>query len=307
MPLYPPLSILTYHRIGDDNDFVSRTMGAGVPLRDFARQMEFLAKHCHVVTLGDALRLAAAGEKGPLVVVTFDDGYRDNHTHAWPVLKEYKIPATIFLVADHVGSEMLVWQHRLYYLKDTKGPEWVAQAAGARDFSGAMQSFRGRGDLEPRDALIDEFWKKAGCDAAMENRLAKNLYLDWEQVRAMSAGGIEFGSHSRTHPCLSSVQGETLRNEVAGSKADLQQKLGKPVDTFCYTYGDEKAINTEVVEAVRKAGYLGACTTSWGTNRLAAFDGNYLLKRKGMNYSRSWEMWLEISGLKDLLRRCAGR
>jgi len=71
----------------------------------FAKQMRFLREHGYnIVTLEEAADLLRKHKRIPpmTVVVTFDDGYKDNYIYAYPVLKQYKIPATIFLIANEV-------------------------------------------------------------------------------------------------------------------------------------------------------------------------------------------------------------
>ena len=311
------LLILTYHRIGRDDDFVSRGMGGpGVSVEDFAAQMRFLSRHSRLVTLAEALRRMtdSTGPDESLRVITFDDGYRDNYTRAWPILQQYNIPVTIFLVAGHVGSQRLIWQHRLYYIKDIKGEAWLLAFLRGHglcrwqenDFSNVLKWFKAQGDLKSRDALLDRMWAQAGLDSKREEELARKLYLQWPEVLEMSKAGVEFGSHSISHPCLSSLHGEALRYEVAGSKEILERRLGKRIDCFCYPYGDEKAVNEEVVEQVRGAQYKGAPTTVWGVNAGGASWDSFRLRRKAVSYSRPLDMWLEFSGIKDLVRKWAG-
>ncbi len=87
--------------------------------------------------------------------------------------------------------------------------------------------------------------------------------LSVEQIREMQAAGIEFGSHTLTHPHLTEVSPERARREVAASRARLEDLLGRPCATFAYPYGDW---NQEVREMVAEAGYAVAC----GTRRAAA-------------------------------------
>ncbi len=309
------LIILTYHRVGNEGDFVSRGMGGtGVWVEDFARQIKFLDEHCQVCTLRDALEISAGGEtlRRPLAVVTFDDGYRDNHTRAWPILSQHKVPATIFLVAGIIGSGKLMWQHRMYYLKEAMGVAWmlkhvlVEQGDEKHAFSSAMRWLKAQGDTKARDALIDFLWEQAGLDRDLEQRLSNDMYLGWKEISEMDKGGIEFGSHSLTHPCLSALDGKMLRKEVGESKRLLEEKLSREIQTFAYPYGDAKALNPAVVQEVRQAGYRGACTAQWGINALPMAQPPHTLKRKGMNYSHPLRMWLEISGVKDRLRQWAG-
>ncbi|MFA6078299.1 MAG: polysaccharide deacetylase family protein [Candidatus Omnitrophota bacterium] len=85
-------------------------------------------------------------------------------------------------------------------------------------------------------------------------------YMDWKELREMSASGIaDIGSHSKSHPWLTSLSRDGLRDEIAGSKEILEQKLGVRVKSFCYPGGifDDRA-----KAAVRDAGYVVAVATN---------------------------------------------
>ncbi len=134
------------------------------------------------------------------VVLTFDDGYRDNYDLAWPLLKQYSFTATIFLVSDTIG--------------------------GYNDFDADLA-----GDSVPM--------------------------LSWEQVREMRSAGIAFGSHTRSHPrSLTELDDQTLRHELAGSKAVLEKGLNAPVDQFSYPHDQ---LDSRVEAAVEASGYRLAC------------------------------------------------
>jgi peptidoglycan/xylan/chitin deacetylase (PgdA/CDA1 family) len=96
------IRILTYHRVNDDpDDFLSVSPAV------FEQHMACLARDAHVVSLAEAVGYLESGRTPPprTVAVTFDDGYRDNHSDAFPILKKYNIPATVFVVHDYVGTD----------------------------------------------------------------------------------------------------------------------------------------------------------------------------------------------------------
>lgn len=109
-------------------------------------------------------------------------------------------------------------------------------------------------------------------DAASLN-VRKSLMND-AQVRDWHAAGMEVGAHSRTHPRLTGCTDTELQDEIAGSKADLETLLSKPVTQFCYPYGD---LDERVVAATRQAGYDAATTVQRG--RARAGDEPMLLRR----------------------------
>lgn len=82
--------------------------------------------------------------------------------------------------------------------------------------------------------------------------------LDVDGVRAISARGMEVGSHTMTHPRLSGLDPETLLYEVSDSRRILGEIVGTPVEGFCYPYGD---LDYAAIRAVRGTGYVYACAT----------------------------------------------
>ncbi len=109
--------ILMYHSIGDEAEFFS------VSANEFEKQLRYLVQHdYHVIPLDALVKIMREGKTIPAntVVITIDDGYQNNYTHAFPLLQKYKIPASIFVVTGKVGDKttarkgsvipMLTWE-----------------------------------------------------------------------------------------------------------------------------------------------------------------------------------------------------
>jgi len=201
----PPI-ILLYHQISDLPAALD-PYGISVTPDDFARQMAYLHDNGYrVMRLSDAVRALRDGETLPqkAVTITFDDGYRDNLTHALPVLQRYDFPATVYLVAERVG-ESAVW------------------------------------------------------DAPHGEQLP---LLTWNEIRQMQAAGVEFGSHTRTHAALDTLDAEQARWELCTSREIIADNLNAPPVTIAYPY-EQFTGQTQTIAA--QCGYLGAC----GTSRMA--------------------------------------
>ncbi len=126
--------------------------------------------------------------------------------------------------------------------------------------------------------------------------LAGRPLLSWEQILELSQKGIQFGSHSTTHPDLRKCTAKELEAEVSGSKRMLEDKLGKPVDYFCYPYGQ---YDRATIEAVKNAGYKAAFTTC---DSIWQGRGNpYRMRRIEIKGTDSDLMvWLKLSGMYDV-------
>lgn len=194
--------VLMYHNIWIPPKGVSLKSLYVTP-RMFRFQMWYLkTSGFNVVSLYEILSFIN-GKNSPkrLVAITFDDGYQDFYDNAFPVLKTYKFPSTVFLVSDLVGKESL-W--------DSRGKERL---------------------------------------------------LHWDSILEMKDAGVVFGSHSKTHPFLSKLSWNELKDEIRDSKIMLEERLKNPVDFFCYPNGD---YDNRVLETVAAAGYKGAVTTKRG-------------------------------------------
>jgi peptidoglycan/xylan/chitin deacetylase (PgdA/CDA1 family) len=186
--------VLMYHRVLNDAAVPDDIdPGMYVTHSTFERHLEHLSANHDVVGF-DAFRRWLLGETTfPRIpcVITFDDGWADNYTEAFPLLRRYGLPATIFLATGLVGTTSM---------------------------------------------------------------------LTWDQVREMEAEGIDFGSHTVTHPVLTTIDDERIRVELMCSKDRLQAELDHPIEWFCYPKGayDSRSL------AVARSTYVGAVSTEEG-------------------------------------------
>jgi peptidoglycan/xylan/chitin deacetylase (PgdA/CDA1 family) len=289
------LVVLMYHRIlpRDDARFALEQPGMVVTPETFASHLEWIKRHFEPVKLGDWLTGRGAGSgRRPALAITFDDGWRDNHEFAWPLLRAAGVPATLFAVTDFIGTCRDFWPGRLQRLleqprdaerAEASAPEsldWLCQASGESALLGSAWSADGV------DRLIDHL--KAFPDGEIEVRVAAleqalglppelpaPVLLDWSQVNEMVADGtLEVGSHTCHHrrliPALDSAEMEA---EIVDSKARIRERVGMEPAVFCYPNGDR----TPAAEALVREHYRGACLVQKGWNRP---DSNpYALRR----------------------------
>jgi peptidoglycan/xylan/chitin deacetylase (PgdA/CDA1 family) len=220
------------------------------------------------------------------VAITFDDGYADNYEYAFPILKKYNAPATIFVATGIVGTGNVLWHDRMFdafryatrkraMLSNIDLPEVSLETPEAQRKS--IWQIRLKARKMHGDALqvfMDELERalKPTCTAREKQRM-----LTWDQIQTMNRGGIDFGSHSVTHPILSELPYPVLMKELNESKRELCDRLQTDVVSFAYPNGQPADYSREVQTALKENGYRYAVTTSEGFNQ--AFPEPFALKR----------------------------
>lgn len=210
------IPILMYHSIADDpDDHLAPYYRTVTTPATFARQMAFLhAAGYRVLTLSQAVaRLRQRAEQACLpeaqertAVITFDDGFRDFHRAAFPILDRFGFRATVFVASAYIGKDFLT----------------------------------GRPCLQ------------AG------------------EIRELAWQGVEFGSHTVTHPQLKGVARQGIERELAESKACIEQIVGSEVSLFSYPYRfpeENRRFTGDLAGLLADCGYAAGVTTAIGSAR----------------------------------------
>jgi len=190
--------ILMYHHIAvppPDAGAIRRDLS--VTPQDFEQQLRYLKKAgYHSITLHDLIYYLTIGQRlpGKPIILTFDDGYRDNYTHAYPLLKKHGFVGTFFLITAPIDQE-------------------------------------------------------------------NEGYLSWDQVKEMSAAGMEFEPHTYTHPDLRGQPVDYVVWQIMASKEAIEERTGKTARFFSYPSG---RYDQQVVDVLRSAYFWGAVTINQG-------------------------------------------
>jgi len=263
----PTVAVVTYHRVAPDDERTDLLPGLAVTPEAFEQQVQMLCAHANPVSIDDLLAVSAGGPALPAraVHVTFDDAYACVEQHAWPVLRDLGVPATMFVPTRYPDQHRAFWWDRLHQaVTQHPGP---ALSAGGRTWPLASDLDRARardelkvmvGDRPHREglALVDEVWERAGCTAPV------SATSSWQGLRRMASEGLAIGSHTRHHPFLDQIDQESLDREIAGSLEDLRQQLGSAVrPVLAYPGGH---LDDRSVASAARAGIRVAFTTSRG-------------------------------------------
>ena len=293
--------ICAYHR------FSEREGEASISARAFAEQVKYLAAHYSLVPLSQLANCVRKREIPPnLAAITIDDGYRDAYEIAFPILRKHCAPATVFVVTEFVEGTTWIWTDKPRYLMALAAPQaFEIQIEGEKlklelngDTSRAVAAHAVNAALKPlseesRDATIERLAfdlrvKLPECPPAQYGA------INWRQAREMADAGLEIGSHTLTHPILTGLSDDRLREELDQSRVRIQHALGRKVKTFCYPNG---ANDPRARLEVARAGYQCAVTTEIGLNNerndplaLRRIHGEYDLSRFVKNTS-GFDTW----------------
>ncbi len=206
------------------------------------------------------------------MAITFDDGYKDNYLNAYPILKKYSSPATIFLTTGLIGNGNLLWLDKISYaLKMTVKRKLVIngstyqlnnQPEKVKTFF-LLYKYLIEVAETRKNVIIEEI--KGQLEISNFNELS-DLMLSWDDIRVMSMNNISFGAHTINHPILSRISLDEARKEIVQSKIDIEKETGTCVDLFAYPNGKYEDFNEDIMKIVQDAGFICACSTFDETN-----------------------------------------
>lgn len=292
--------VLAYHRLLPDGADTWSHPGIVVTPSTFEQQMRVLQEKFRILSLHEFEQHLATGtpfESGSCLV-TFDDGWSDTYTEAWPILRRLGIPAVVFLPTRFIGSTDVFWQERLGLLlshagrlvrdEPCLGPrlEALLTSCGLQAlFDPALDANRpalvaGVRELkmdesaEPREA-IEQLVEFLGPHAPVHDG---DRFMSWDQVREMAQGGIAFGVHGHEHHILTSLTLAEVGQEIREAKRIIEEALGVPITSMSYPNGNW---NAEIAEQVRAGGFSVAFSMDRG--HAAAGDDRFSVRRMNIH------------------------
>jgi peptidoglycan/xylan/chitin deacetylase (PgdA/CDA1 family) len=270
-----PAVILFYHRF-------QKRKGPAVPpklwIDVFRRQMAHVRREYEVTTLDRLVEGVGTegGFRNPTVVITMDDGFRDNFELAFPVLTEMDMPATIFLTSGLIGTEKAPWVDEIGMaiwrteLKHLAFPELLGEKT--LDLSSAEG--RGLASHELYERLLEvEHEKKEGLVLEVleilwgdsgERCPNERVMLTWDEIRDMGQHKISFGAHTVSHPVLSRMPFEDAAREILDSKEMIEKQVGGEIKHFAIPNGRDEDFTEELREFCKKGVFLSVATTNIG-------------------------------------------
>jgi peptidoglycan/xylan/chitin deacetylase (PgdA/CDA1 family) len=241
--------------------------------------MKFIAQHFTTITFSD-LVASYRGEKelpDVPIIIAFDDGFRDVYVNAVPVLEDFGLNSTFFIIGDPLDSGNAPWLHAMYEILDREPLGRVASALAQALPGVPWGDFIDKAILLSRIRRVfhnDELDRTERRDLLRRVRRAlgypadwrTELFMDKESIRSLMGKGFEVGCHSMEHEYLSRLSDADLRQDIERSSEVISQASGKEAKAFCFPFGTAASWDDRVVRAVAAKGYESACSTEPGSN-----------------------------------------
>lgn len=294
------LTVVNYHRIDDPQraDFDSFIPNVSATPEEFNRQMDYLAKWFNVVSLQQVMEWLDGQRELPpyAALITFDDGYLDNYKTAYPILRQHNFPALIFLTTGHIGTDTpFYWDLAAYCFRHSQKDRLTFPDGRTEAWSNAEQRNQvSKNWVEslkalPQNAkqvLVESLPEALGV--AVPEGFFRKLMMNWDQVRELQKGGIEFGAHTIHHPILTRISLDQVREEVEGSKSKIEAELGEPVWSFAYPNGQASDLNDPIEKIIADSGIRAAFTLLNGPSSLAEVKRDpYAIRRIFISHKHS--------------------
>jgi peptidoglycan/xylan/chitin deacetylase (PgdA/CDA1 family) len=262
-----PAIVLLYHRVTNlpvDSQQLSVTPG------NFYFQVDYLKKNYSLLRIDEFVHLLTGKKKFPKrsVILTFDDGYRDNHTEARPILESLNVQALFFITTSLLGTKKELWWddlERIMVLNDSNPPSLTLAIHNRKyHFATATKDERERSytALHPiikyltpssRDQVFDFLYSWGGVQAA--GRETHRLMSHDDVVQFSRSPSVVLGAHTHTHTPLSILPKNEQRSEMQTSRTILESLTKSPIRYFSYPFGLKKDYTRDTMRIAKELGY----------------------------------------------------
>jgi peptidoglycan/xylan/chitin deacetylase (PgdA/CDA1 family) len=304
------VEILMYHRVLPDAVLLadlSPNQFLGVSINNFEEHVRYLSRNHHVISIDDVPQYLASDNKKRAVVITFDDGYKDNLTYALPILQKYGVPATIYIVTRFPEGDCEMWWYEIWEILGGKddlrltweGKEYNWVLGPLKNKINCFYQLRllilSQSAQSQKELLKVLRAGKAGNDYVEDS-------LTWEEIIELDKNPlITIGAHTHAHPQLRWLEEEEARADILFSKRLLEKKLGHRVKHFAFPFGTKNEAGPREYRLAEECGFETAVTTlchRTKTGQIFSIPRHPVSQRDS-----SLEIGVKISGWNALWKR----
>ena len=234
--------------------------------------LEYKKKGYHFVSVDEACQIQMSGSKLkiPYVCFTFDDGYRDNLTQAFPVFEKYQIPFTIYIATDFPDRKAFMWWYLLddllQHQEEIQLSDGITLVCRTKEQKNQVFQFIKKQMRENVHSDQRLFFNYLLCKYSKmwENKVPVDV-LTWEDIKYLQNTGLcTIGSHGISHTSFTGKDNIVLRNELLESSKLIENQTGHNVQHLAYPFGD---MNKHIAEVAKQCGYQSAVRIDGGMQR----------------------------------------
>ena len=227
------VAILMGHRVSPRSDNWS---SSSISPETFEKQIRYFVHNYNVISLEKLVEYIKQVKTLPpkSVVITFDDGYKDNYQYAYPILRKYNLPATIFTAGLIGTGEMFWWDKVKYIFYYTNIKQLDLEGFGNYSIQAEPDKKQASSSIIEKMKLISEKEKKTlieklivRCKVNIPADIGKKMILSWDEIKEMNRNGIFFGPHSVNHPILTKIPLDEAKQEIVYARKVIEEKLDK--------------------------------------------------------------------------------
>lgn len=311
------LVILCYHRVNNKTGiFYDRNISADI--KEFKSQMLYIKKHFNIISIEQLINyyMGESNLKPNSIMITFDDGFKDNELNAFPILEELGIPAVVFLTTGFINSDDVPWEDQISYVfkklfieEIIINKKEIYSLRSPEEKENSIWKFCKKLKMinpDIRKEIIEGLIDKYKIDKEKMKELGHSMsigYMSKKDIQYWSNHGIDFGIHTVTHPCLTTLNEERIYEEISESKKALETIIDKPVNAFAYPYGKKGDFNHVTASLLKKAGITTGMIFEPGINNLD--DSNLLeLFRFGVGRNINFKLaCYGFTGYTDIFKK----
>lgn len=291
-----------------------------IQLKYFERQIKYLKNKYHILDINEFVNYLKENKPLPKysVILTFDDGYGNNYENLKYIILKYKIPVSIFLVTDYVGTSELLWLDRLEIAFSNTTQKRISSlqsmGIGLIEWNNDEEKMERYGVLKNylkkmpheklQDALKNIFYELDTDKRDIRHNNNNTPYtrlLNWDEVKELAQYGVRFGSHTCRHEILTALSDREIKNTLKRSFLSINNYCRAEGISFAYPNGN---FNEETKKAVAEAGYNCALTTIHGFNSTGC--DLYALRRNEVGNKGDIHIFIaNLSGAFDFIKSFA--
>lgn len=290
-----------FHRIGDWEKTRFDPCVFSCDSQQLDDLIVFFKQNFDIISIAEAVSLINQSPKksyGKYLVITFDDGYKDNYTQAFPILKKHNVPACFFIATSLIGNKKLPWWDRIAYnyktnkFKSIKLSSWLEAVKHKGDDKAFVRDILAATKISQDP--IEKQLKEIEHLFPLKGELPTQEFLSWDNLKEMISHGMDVGAHSHNHEILANLSQDEMIFELTHSKMLIEQNLPYQVSSFSYPVGSQGTYNESVTKALVDCGYDIAFNFQPGIN-INVEANKYDLRRFSVEPSTT------IKSLKSML------